>query len=215
MRHAYFFAASVVSAVQVCANCWTSQLVWLMMVVSVGGVLATEAFGQGEGRPGGRPGDIGHRDSRSDLRHQLPGNGNLGNPNLDPRENPNRPSVTLTLEPAGIYAGDEVTLRWRVSYPREPARQWEDPVHLSSTVMTLSRRLQDNAGSAGSHTFTAPAGVTAGNFTLTTGRACTAHQDRPVPGTPAARHPADHGPQRERAGVPGRRSRLCRQLAGP
>ena len=142
----------------------------LLMLAILGTVLAGEAFAQGNGRPGGRPGDIGHRDPRFDLRHRPLGRPHPGRGLVDPRDNPNRPTVTLTLEPAGIYAGDQVTLRWRVSLPRDPARRWQETVRLSSTVITLSQSLQENAGNAGSHTFTAPQNVTRGTFTLTTGR---------------------------------------------
>ena len=159
------------AAVRFHTNRWNVGLVRLMTVAALGGMLALNAFGQGGGRPGqgGRPGDIGHQ-GRMDQWRRSQGERNLGDRQIDPRDNPNRPTVTLTLEPASVYAGDQVTLRWRVSLPRDPARRWQEPVQLSSTVVALSRTLQDNAGNSGSHTFTAPQGVTRGTFTLTTGR---------------------------------------------
>lgn len=90
----------------------------------------------------------------------------------EPRLEPNRDNqalITFTLEPAVIYPGDRVTLRWTVR-DRRPNVAWGDPVHIRSSFR-VAPALPDPAQRSGTHSFVAGAAPERGSFTLGTGGA--------------------------------------------
>jgi len=93
---------------------------------------------------------------------------NLGRhePRLEPNRN-NQALITFTLEPAVIYPGDRVTVRWTVR-DRRPNVVWGDPVHIRSSFRVVPA-LPDPAPRLGSHSFIAGASPEHGSFTLGTG----------------------------------------------
>ena len=88
----------------------------------------------------------------------------------EPRLEPNRDNqalITFTLEPAVIYPGDRVTLRWTVR-DRRPNVVWGDPVHIRSSFRIASA-LPDPVPRSGSHSFVDAASPERATFTLGTG----------------------------------------------
>lgn len=88
----------------------------------------------------------------------------------------NEAVITLTLEPAVIYQGDRVTLRWSVRDPRAGV-QWGFPVHITSSLRTIPP-IPDPAPRTGSHFFTAGPSPPHGTFTLRTGTALSYSEKR-------------------------------------
>ena len=97
--------------------------------------------------------------------------GNLpGDQTPNPRDQGgNEALITLTLEPALIYQGDRVTLRWSVKDPRAGV-EWASPVHIKSPFRTIPA-IPDPAPKTGSYSFTAGPSPKHGIFTLSTGSA--------------------------------------------
>ncbi len=95
---------------------------------------------------------------------------NLGRrePRLEPSRD-NQAVITFTLEPAVIYPGDRVTLRWTVR-DRRPNVAWGDPVHIRGSFR-IAPAVPDAVPSSGSHSFVAGAAPERGTFTLGTGGA--------------------------------------------
>lgn len=79
----------------------------------------------------------------------------------------NQVLITFVLEPATIYEGDRVTLRWEVK-DRRPGVAWALPVHITSSF-SIAPPIPNPAPLSGSHSFTAVAAHRRGAFTLTTG----------------------------------------------
>jgi hypothetical protein len=81
----------------------------------------------------------------------------------------NRALITLTLEPALIYEGDRVTVRWSVRNPN-PNLAWNAPVSLRASFRT-NPALPERVANSGSHSFIAGSAPENGTFTLGTGAA--------------------------------------------
>lgn len=110
----------------------------------------------------------------------------LPDPPLNPKDLPDRepaepgnwenqndqPSITLTLEPAEIYEGDRVTLRWEVRNRLNGSalidRAWGYPVYIRSSFV-VAPPIPHPAPNPGSYTFTAGSSTRHGTFTLRTG----------------------------------------------
>jgi hypothetical protein len=104
-------------------------------------------------------------------RERFPNQGR--NPGTPPRDRPgiqsNQALVTLTLEPATIYQGDRVTLRWEVK-DRRPNVAWASPVRIRCSFR-LAEALPSSVPTSGSYSFVAGASPHHGTFTLSTGSA--------------------------------------------
>lgn len=80
-----------------------------------------------------------------------------------------QPSIALTLEPAVVYPGDRVTLRWQVHYRIfRPGQEWGSDISLTSAPAIDPPLPRNPVGNSGSHVFIAPAEGIRGAITLAT-----------------------------------------------